>query len=205
MAINMDTQIHFILDRSGSMWETIDDTIGGFNSFIEEQQRLENKCIFSLYYFDHEYDVVCKNIDIREVRLINRDTYQPRGQTALFDAIGMTIRKIIPNDDNIIVVILTDGQENSSREYRKDIILSMIKEKEELGWSFIYLGANQDAIESANTIGINSNSAMTYSSNAVRGCFSAVSGAITRVRTREQNQVHFTPQERSESFTPSQM
>ena len=134
----INTYIHFILDRSGSMYEIIHDTIGGFNSFIKQQKDNMNKdyeildnngnsikqktnIYFSLYQFDHVYRICYKNKIISDVEDLNYDTFIPRGQTALFDAIGITVSKIkkINEDDNIIVVILTDGEENCSKKYTR--------------------------------------------------------------------------------------
>ena len=210
----MDINIHFILDRSGSMWETLNDTIGGFNSFINSQKKQidsgEQKCLMSLYQFDHEYDILYKNKDIEEVDELNKNTFVPRGQTALIDAIGRTISEISVEINNeksnerenkIIVVILTDGMENCSIEFKHRKVMDLIKKKEKQGWQFVFLAANQDAIETAGNLGINRKSAMTYSQTPqnVRACFNGLSEAVWRSRTGDTNGVEFTPQERQSS------
>jgi len=209
----MDTYIHFILDRSGSMWETMSDTIGGFNSFLNSQKNEVNKesnCFMSLYQFDNEYDIIYKNKVMCDVEELNEESFVPRGQTALIDAIGRTIVSINCENsvkinkevnDQIIVVILTDGFENCSTEFNHKKVMKMVKEKESIGWKFVFLGANQDAIETANNLGISKNSAMTYTQTPenVRACFSGLSDAVKRARTGDSVNVEFTPQERQQS------
>ena len=200
---NKTTQIHFILDRSGSMYEILNDTIGGFNSFIQSQKNDQNgECFMNLYQFDHEYTVSYQNKSIKEVEMLNEDTFIPRGRTALLDAIGRTINCVsIDKEINNIVVILTDGQENSSREFTYKQITKMIKKKENIGWKFVFLGANQDAIETAAGLGINQNSAMTYSQTPhnVNACFRGLSDAISRTRSGEDEEITFTENERENS------
>ena len=219
----INTYIHFILDRSGSMYEIIQDTIGGFNSFLKQQKNNINKDYeiidnngnsikqktnikFSLYQFDHEYIISYENKNITEVEELNYDTFIPRGQTALLDAIGITINKIkkINENDNIIVVILTDGEENCSKKYTKRKINNLITKKRNENIEFVFLGANQDAIKSAQNIGISSNSAMTYSANTknVKACFNGLSAAVERTYSSpniNDRSISFTEYERTAS------
>jgi len=211
----MNTYIHFVLDRSGSMWETLTDTIGGFNSFINSQKNDENgECYMSLYQFDHEYEIVYQNKEIKDVEILTEQTFIPRGQTALLDAIGRTIiciDRCLSNSENsensensnIIVVILTDGYENSSKEFTHSKITKMIDSKNKNGWKFVFLGADQDAIKTATTLGINQNSAMTYAQTPqnVRACFSGLSSAVMRARSGESSNICFTEDERMNSQT----
>jgi uncharacterized protein YegL len=199
-----NTNIHFVLDRSGSMWETLNDTIGGFNAFIEAQKKDGNgECNMSLHQFDHEYETIYTNKPISEVDLLDNKTFVPRGQTALVDAIGRTISNASSSTDEVknIVVILTDGEENASKEYKYDTISKMIQKKETEGWEFVFLGANQDAIKTAACLGIKQNSAMTYNQTPqnVRACFSGLSSAISRARSGEDKDIKFTQTERSTS------
>lgn len=196
-----ETNIHFLLDRSGSMYDCLTDTIGGFNSFITSQ-RDDNSddCYMSFYMFDHKYEIVYLNKPIRDVQELNTTTFVPRGQTALFDAIGQTISSVnaMNNENvNVIVVILTDGQENSSTEFSSSKIKQLISDKEKEGWKFVFLGANQDAITTAGYLGIQKGSAMTYAqtSNGVRNTFKSLSSAVSRAR-RGAEVVNFTDQER---------
>ena len=201
----MTTQIHFVLDRSGSMWDILNDTIGGFNTFLQGQQNDQNgECFMNLYQFDHEYQVTYQNIPVKEVEMLNKDTFVPRGQTALLDAIGRTISCVKTEgqtDTKNIIVILTDGYENSSNEFSYKSISKMIDEKEKVGWEFVFLGANQDAIKTAAGLGIKQNSAMTYAQTPqnMKACFSGLSSAISRARSGEDNNICFTQEERSMS------
>lgn len=219
----INTYIHFILDRSGSMYEIINDTIGGFNSFLKQQKDNINKdyelidnngnnikqktnIYFSLYQFDHEYIISYENKNITEVEELNKSSFIPRGQTALLDAIGITINNIKINNinDNIIVVILTDGDENCSKEYTHKQINNLITKKRKENIEFVFLGANQDAIKSAQNIGISANSAMTYSTNkkSVKACFNGLSAAIERTYSspyKSDRCINFTDKERSVS------
>ena len=204
---NTTTHIHFLLDRSGSMYDCLNDTIGGFNSFVKSQQEdtCSGHCFMSFYQFDHEYQIVYLNKPIQQVEFLNKLTFQPRGQTALIDAIGQTICSVNASSSeydntNIIVVILTDGQENASTEFQHSKIKDMITEKEHRGWKFIFLGANQDAINTASNFGIQRQSALTYAQtpNGVRNTFQSLSSAVTRARNGSQP-IAFTDQERFDS------
>jgi len=202
----MNTHIHFVLDRSGSMWQTLTDTIGGFNQFLSSQKKDPNgECFFNLYQFDHEYQIVYQNKNIQEVEELTDKTFEPRGQTALYDAIGRTIScvpSVEKETNNIIIVILTDGEENSSKEFNYKTIADMIEQKENDGWKFVFLGANQDAIKTAANIGIKQNSAMTYSQTPqnVRACFNGLSSAISRSRSGISDNIKFSKTERMKSF-----
>ena len=198
----MPTEIHVIVDRSGSMYECIDDTIGGFNTFLANQKAdTSDECFFSLYQFDHEYTVSFKNKPIQEVEPLTKDSFQPRGQTALLDAIGRTIIGIGDSNNKIIVVIQTDGQDNSSKEFDKNKIKEMIKQKEDEDWKVIFLGANQDAITAAGSLGINQNRAMSYSQTPqhVNSCFRSLSAAVSRNRSGAGD-TGFTEIERTQSI-----
>ena len=205
MTTQKTTQIHFVLDRSGSMWDVLMDTIGGFNTFLQGQQTDQNgECFMSLYQFDHEYQIVYQNVPVKEVELLNKETFVPRGQTSLLDAIGRTISCVKVDgqtETKNIVVILTDGHENSSQEFNYKTISKMIEEKEKVGWEFVFLGANQDAIKTAGGLGIKKNSAMTYAQTPqnMRACFNGLSNAISRTRSGETANVSFTPKERTDS------
>ncbi len=168
--------ITFILDRSGSMEAIRDTTIKGFNRFLREQQEGIPGARMTLIRFDHEYEVVYKAKKISKVPPLDRETFVPRGVTALLDAIGRGIKetrarhkamKKEERPEKVIFVILTDGYENASREYSRKQIFEMIRKKEEKrGWRFIFLGANQDAIHEASTLGIHAQQAMTFAPTA---------------------------------------
>ena len=119
--------------------------------------------MFSLYQFDTEYESVIENKHINEVGDID---LIPRGCTALLDAMGRTINAMasrITDGRKTLMVVITDGHENSSHEFKKSQILDMIKTKKDTGWDFVFLGANQDAIDEAAQLGIGVNQSLTYS------------------------------------------
>jgi hypothetical protein len=166
------TEIAYVLDRSGSMSSLTSDAIGGFNSFLESQKQLEGRANFTLVLFDHEYLVVHKSVDIRNVPDLDARTYVPRGSTALLDAVGRTIDDVgshlasQPEDKRpakVIVAIFTDGLENASSDYTTERVASMIKhQQEKYGWEFLFLAANQDAIATAAKMAIPAAQAMNF-------------------------------------------
>ena len=166
------TQLVFILDRSGSMTGLESDTIGGFNSMLKKQKEEEGECIITTVLFDHEVELLHDRIDIRAVRPLTKQDYTVRGSTALLDAIGKTIHKIGNAEKNtaeeyraekVMVVIITDGEENSSRFYSLKEVKHMIeRQKERFGWEFIFLGANIDAVKTATRFGIDRDMAVDY-------------------------------------------
>ena len=178
----MKTEIAFILDRSGSMSSITWAGISGYNEFLAAQQATvddDGKPIpatFSLILFDHELLPVHDRQDIQTALPLNQETYQPRGSTALLDAIGITIDSIgsklasTPEADRpskVILAILTDGEENASQVYTMaDIHQRIAHQSETYQWGFLFLGANQDAIATAARMGIQARQAATFAANA---------------------------------------
>ena len=167
------TELVFIVDRSGSMTGIADDVIGGFNSFLEDQKKVEGQeANVTVALFDNEYSLLYDNININEVEKLDRYKYQPRGMTALLDAIGRTVTSVgirlanQPEEDRpskVMVVIITDGYENSSLEYHAAGIKEMIKEQEEVySWDFIFVAANMDVVTVGNDYGIVANKTMNF-------------------------------------------
>ena len=166
------TELVFILDRSGSMSGLESDTIGGFNSMLARQKDVEGKCYITTVLFDSEYELLHDRIEIQAVRPISDKEYFVGGSTALLDAVGRTINKIGNAQrntaadyraDNVLFVIITDGQENSSREYSMRRIKEMIeRQKSKYDWEFIFLGANIDAVETAGRFGITADRAQDF-------------------------------------------
>ncbi len=166
------TELVFILDKSGSMGGLESDTIGGFNSMLNKQKALDDDCRITTVLFDNNYELLHDRIDIQAVNPITEKDYYVGGSTALLDAIGITLQKIIrvakytTKEDlapKVIFVIVTDGMENASREYSSQKIKSMIEEqKTKYGWEFIFLGANIDAVETASHYGVSADRAMNY-------------------------------------------
>ena len=153
-----------ILDRSGSMSSLTSEVIGSFNHFLDEQKAEDGEAKLTLVLFDNEYEVVYDQVDIKEVKHIDNSIYYTRGMTAMNDAIGMTISKY--TDADAIVLIQTDGHENSSSEYTRERVKELITEKEKLGWDFTFLGANIDAQAEAQSLGISVDKAVQFAANA---------------------------------------
>jgi len=168
----------FLLDRSGSMETCLDDTIGGYNSFVHSQQSLGGT--MALYYFDHEFTPMYTKTPIEEVKDITKETYVPRGGTALLDAIGQLIKAEETDGAVKTVIILTDGEENSSKKYTKAHIKDLIEAKEKAGWQFVYLGANQNAFAEAQAMGIRPGCTLNFDTNNTPQLFAAVSAAMTQ-------------------------
>lgn len=141
----------FLLDRSGSMDACRDDTIGGYNSFVDSQKPLGGT--MSLYQFDHEILTMYENVPIEDVTPLVRETFQPRGSTALLDAMGHVLKLDLPRETTVI--ILTDGDENASTKYTSEHIKDLVESRQTRdNWSFVYLGANQDVVLTARKLGI---------------------------------------------------
>lgn len=166
------TELVFILDKSGSMSGLESDTIGGFNAMLKKQQQAPGAARVTTVLFDDGYEVLHDRLDIQGVAPITENEYYVGGCTALLDAIGKTINKIVNAQrhtgkehqaDQVIFVITTDGLENASREYSYEKIKRLIElEKTQYHWKFIFLGANIDAIETAARFGISADRAANY-------------------------------------------
>ena len=166
------TELVFILDTSGSMAGLENDTIGGFNSMLSRQKAVDGECRITTILFDNRYELLHDRIDIRAVSPMTLREYQAGGSTALLDAIGRTIHKLAQVQRNtaeeyraesVMFVIITDGEENASREYSPAKVRQMIEhEKDRYGWEFVFLGANIDAVETAGRFGIPADRAVDY-------------------------------------------
>jgi hypothetical protein len=187
-----ETEIVVVLDRSGSMDTIAQSTVDGFNTFLREQQNAEGDAYITLVQFDDRYEMDYKSIPVAEAKpLINGETFSPRGLTALFDAIGKTINELETNMD-VVFVIITDGRENASKEYKKDAVMKMIEDLEKNeGWYFLFLGANQDAIKAGGDIGIGMNKSFTYSadSKGTENAFASFSNNISNYRSSKMNNI----------------
>jgi len=183
------TDITVVLDRSGSMASIRTDAEGGLNQFIDEQKQQPGEAIFTLVQFDTEYEFVHKAKPIKDVP---KCMLVPRGMTALLDAVGKAIAETgerlekMPEADRpglVCFVIITDGQENSSKEYTKAQIKSMIEHQQgAYNWKFTFLGANQDAFAEAVSIGIQAGRVMCFLPQLVKHAFAAASSSVSRTR-----------------------
>lgn len=193
------TKIIVIVDRSGSMSKIKNDIIGGYNTFIKSQKKLKHgTCDVSFCQFDDVYEKVYENVPIDQVVDLNETTFVPRGGTALLDAVGKTINtvgeqlsKIEENDrpEQVVVVIITDGEENSSHEFNSDQVKQLIKTQTEVySWQFTYIGANQDAWSVADTLGIVRSSALKFNSTSKGSAamFDSLSTKMSAYRVSKQ-------------------
>lgn len=188
------TELVFILDKSGSMAGLESDTIGGFNSMLQKQKALPGECRITTVLFDNRYELLHDRIDIQAVHLMTDKEYQVGGCTALLDAMGRTIDKIIAVQKNtaedyraekVLFVIITDGLENASRHYRANQVKAMVEqEKEQYGWEFLFLGANMDALATARNFGIDADRAAKYVPDAAgtQLNYSVISDAVAGYR-----------------------
>lgn len=188
------TDIVVVLDRSGSMQSIGKATVEGFNTFLNEQQGAEGEATITLIQFDDRYEENYKALPINEAGpLLLGENFIPRGSTALLDAIGKTIEELeTPND--VVFVIITDGEENASRTYTKEAINKMIETKEKEGWAFLFLAANQDAIAAGGSIGIKSGNSMTFGTDdiSVTNTYMSFSKNISSYRSAKLNDTEVT-------------
>ena len=146
-----EMDLFFILDRSGSMYGSEEDTINGFNAFVEKQAAKNHNILVTVVLFDGKYEVLYARKPISEVKPLTRKEYYVRGSTALLDAIGRTVNTYRGEVNHAMCIITTDGYENSSREFNRAQIKDMV---ENSGWEFVYIGADIDAYAEASHIGI---------------------------------------------------
>ena len=188
------TEMVFIIDRSGSMGGLEKDTIGGFNSMLKEQQAVEGEAVVTTVLFDNRYELLHDRIDIRAVSPLTEKNYTVGGNTALLDALGKTIRKIRDVQEHtaenyraekVLFIIITDGEENASREYSAERIKARIEyQKQKYGWEFVFFGANMDAVLEAEKLGISAEYAQNYRADAsgTSTAYSAISAISTAYR-----------------------
>lgn len=179
-----------IIDRSGSMESVKSDAIGGFNNLLAEQKALPGQAAMTVVLFDNRYEVLHERKPVADIPPLDTDSYQPRGSTALLDAIGKALTtakdyKPASKGHKYIVAILTDGQENSSIEWTKASVKALTDDRTAAGWTFIYLAANQDAFAEASAIGIPLQFTQNYAGNAAgtRAAYASVSSTISDLRS----------------------
>ena len=164
------TEIIFVIDKSGSMSRLTNDTIEGFNGFVESQKD-DTKTTLTTVLFDTSWKILHDGVNVYEVKPMTNKDYMAYGGTAMLDAIGDTINRVQDRHDElgaekpekVLFVITTDGEENSSKKFTKVQIEKMIKHQTNgHGWEFMFLGANMDAVKEAQDIGINATRAVSY-------------------------------------------
>jgi hypothetical protein len=185
VALRGSTNIVMILDRSGSMAGKESDVIGGFNSFISScrDANLAN-CSVTYVRFDMEVERVFTE-ELADVPELTGLFYQPRGNTALLDAVGQSVSSVTSEPDNrYIVVTFTDGHENASREWTKEKVSGLLRERETLGnWTFAFFGADIDAWAEAGDMGFGAGNAASHASGATHDMMAA-SGRVASVLAR---------------------
>ena len=169
------TELIFILDRSGSMAGLESDTIGGFNATINDQKTIDGETRVTTILFDNFFEILHDRIDLQDISPLTNKDYFVRGSTALYDAVALGIRKIanvqkqtMPEGraDKVIMVIITDGYENSSRETNAAMLHKMIDGCKKDGWEFLFLGADIDAQAAADASLIDASRASNYMKDA---------------------------------------
>jgi len=199
---NEKTHIICILDKSGSMLDIIDDSIGGFNTLLKQQKELPDDASISVVLFDDQYEPIYENIPIKEAKELTKDIWFPRGTTALYDAIGKSINTAKAQftklgdekPSKVLVCIITDGQENASREYNIDNIKKLIKDCEKDDWNFIYLAANQDAFQVGGSFGVSAGNTFSFdaTSTGTKVMYNAVASSATSYRGMSTSSSDFT-------------
>ena len=184
--------ISFLLDRSGSMNSLTEDVIGGFNAFVANQQSVAGTCIFTAAQFDgtDPFELLYDRVPITDVEELDADRYQPRGNTPLFDAIATLINSVQSGAGTAeagveqIVVVFTDGLENASRTWTRDQVFSLIEQKKTQGWTFVFMGANQDAYTEGGRIGFNAGNVQNFRGDGqgMREAWSSVDRAVGEYR-----------------------
>ena len=207
------TDITLIVDRSGSMGSVCEEAEGGVNAFIKRQQQQPGEALLTLVQFDTEYEFVTQGTSVQDVPLYK---LIPRGMTALLDAVGQAIQQTgerlasMPEHERpglVIVVVMTDGLENSSCEFTKSQVKSLIQHQQDVyDWQFTFLGANQDAFEEARSMGMPSSAAANYSPSKTRETYQAAAGKVARMRMEKRAgrmvKNEFTEEERRDMQSP---
>lgn len=196
-----ETLINFLLDETGSMSNKTDETISGFNEYLDSLKKHGNKVRMTLTKFNTlKTEIVCSNILVKNVPHLNHETYFPNHGTPLLDAVGNSIKSIEKalmgkkQKPEVLCVILTDGEENASQEYTKQAIFDIIIKKEEDGWTFAYLGANQDSWSVGGDLGIYGASTLDWANNSAgvtRAFAMAATTTDTYLRAGSQSTINY--------------
>jgi len=185
----MHTHLALIVDRSGSMGGKVNDVVGGVNQFIKENCEAPGTAALTIMQFDDQFEIKHHD-DVRYVIPWGPEHYKPRGSTALLDAIGRTIQEVgralqAAPAEKVIVTVITDGQENASREYTSERIKEMMAHAEKHGWTFLFIGADKQAVVAAQGMGFNSMHTSSYANDSIgtTSAYSASAGATVMMRS----------------------
>jgi uncharacterized protein YegL len=197
------TSIVVVIDRSGSMAGLTTDTVGGYNNFLEQQKQVEGSAELTLCLFNTDYHLVYDSSPLTSIPNLDAKTYSPNGGTALLDALGSTIdtvgAKLAARDESerpskVIVLVITDGQENSSKRFKKEQIKEKISHQREVyNWEFVFMGANIDAVDEGTSLGISAKNSLNYTASAAGTAklYGTVSQSMSSYRVSANNQVDF--------------
>lgn len=168
--------VNVVLDRSGSMGPLTNDTIGGFNTFLAEQKEQPGDAVLTLCTFNTDYKLVYDFEPLAKVKKLTKSSYRPLGGTALLDALGTTINSVgaklsamneADRPSKVIVLVITDGEENASKEFTKEQVKEMVKHQQDVySWQFLYIGANVDSISEATTLGFSQAASLSYNATS---------------------------------------
>lgn len=187
--IDDNVEILVIADRSGSMASIQDDAIGGFNSFLKEQQSIDGDATMTLVLFDDQYEVPFEAKNLQDVEPLTESTFVPRGMTAMNDAIVRAVTDLKSrNPEKAIVCILTDGLENASRESSTADVKKLIDSISDR-WEVVYLAANQDAFAEGGMRGIANNINFAATSKGIRSAYDTLNVATTSYRTNQASSI----------------
>ncbi len=204
------THIAVLLDRSGSMESIRNDIVGGFNTFLEEQQRGEGEATLTLVQFDSQdpYEVLQDTQPLGLVPRLTRETFVPRGGTPLLDAMGRLVNDVEAKvarlkegsrPEHVVLAVITDGQENQSQEFTRAKVAEMLKAKEDQGWKVVFLSADLDAINDAMDQGVSFARSMAFDKTA-RGtadALGAFSAKLMAMRSSEASDILFDAADRA--------
>ncbi len=185
------THLYFLLDRSGSMQSIRSDIEGGFEAFVGEQRKGDGECLANLAQFDDVYEVVYADRPVADVPPLY---LRPRNMTALHDAMGRLVTDAgaklaaLPEDQRpgtVIVAIMTDGLENASKEWHAPAVKALVElQTKQYGWEFLYMGADQDAVEVGVGLGISAANSVTYARGKAKEAMAVSAGKISGLRTQ---------------------
>jgi hypothetical protein len=205
------THLYFLLDRSGSMQSIKTDTEGGFAAFVDEQRKTPGDCRVTLAQFDNHYDVVYERRPLADVPPLD---LQPRGSTALLDAIGRLVTTAgaelaaLPDDERpgtVIVAIMTDGYENASQEWTHPAIKALVEQQtKDYSWQFLYMGADQDAIEVGVSLGVSAAASVTYGRGKTKEAMAMSAGKVAKLRAARMAAPAGAPAPVMEAYTDAE-
>lgn len=190
------SHVIFVLDDSGSMQSCRSSTISGYNEYLQAQKKDAKETgiptFISLYKFDgSSVNTVFNRVSVDEVKDLDEKSYDPQGMTNLYDAIGGVMMQINSqlaankkaDRDSIIITILTDGAENSSRTFNNSTIKQMVEKAEGKNWGFMFLGANINAFATGSSLGFSVNNTMQYDTASMGNTIRAASAMTSRMKS----------------------